>query len=105
MLFDNQYELLHDCIDIKAVSPITSSEYFVRGQTDLLDEVGITINKIGGVQKNTAKKYRAAKMLFVITTDGMENASRKFNYAKIKAMIENQKEKYSWEFIFLKCEH
>jgi len=101
VLFDNQYELLHDRIDIRAVSPITSGEYFVRGQTALLDAVGITINKIVGVQKNTAEEYRAAKVLFVITTDGMENASRKFNYDKIKTMIEKQKEKYGWEFIFL----
>jgi uncharacterized protein YegL len=100
-LFDNQYEVLHDRIDIKAVSPITDKEYFVRGQTALLDAVGVTINKIGGVQKNTAEDYRAGKVLFVITTDGMENASREFNYDRIKAMIEHQKSKYSWEFIFL----
>ena len=101
VLFDNQYEVLHDRIDIKAVSPITSKEYFVRGNTALLDAIGTTINKIGSVQKNTAKEYRAEKVLFVITTDGMENASREFTYDKIKTMIEHQKEKYSWEFIFL----
>ncbi|MDL2232517.1 VWA domain-containing protein [Ruminococcaceae bacterium OttesenSCG-928-L11] len=101
VLFDNQYELLHDRIDIKAVSPITEREYFVRGNTALLDAVGKTINKIGGVQKNTAEEYRADKVLFVITTDGMENASREFDYDKIKSMIERQKSKYGWEFIFL----
>ena len=101
VLFDNQYDVLHDRIDIKAVSPITDSEYFVRGQTALLDAVGTTINKIGGVQKNTAEEFRAEKVLFVITTDGMENASREFNYEKIKAMIERQKSEYGWEFIFL----
>jgi len=101
VLFDNQYEILHDRIDIKAVSPITGKEYFVRGNTALLDAVGKTINKIGGVQKNTAEEYRAEKVLFVITTDGMENASREFDYAKIKSMIERQKSKYGWEFIFL----
>jgi uncharacterized protein YegL len=101
VLFDNQYEVLHDRIDIKAVSAITNREYFVRGQTALLDAVGTTINKIGGVQKNTAAEYRAEKVLFVITTDGMENASREFNYDRIKSMIEHQKSKYSWEFIFL----
>ena len=61
----------------------------------------MTINKIGGVQKNTAEEYRAEKVLFVITTDGMENASREFDYDKIKVMIERQKEKHGWEFIFL----
>jgi len=101
VLFDDKYEILHDRIDIKAVSPITNREYFVRGQTALLDAVGRTINKIGGVQKNTAADYRAGKVLFVITTDGMENASREFDYDKIKSMIELQKSKYNWEFIFL----
>ena len=101
VLFDHEYEVVHDRIDIKAVSPITDSEYFVRGNTALLDAVGKTINKIGGVQKNTAEEYRADKILFVITTDGMENASREYSYEKIKSMIENQKEKHGWEFIFL----
>ena len=101
ILFDNQYEVLHDRIDVKAVSPITPHEYFVRGQTALLDAVGKTINKIAGVQKNTAQEYRADKVLFVITTDGMENASREFDYATIKSMIGHQKSNYGWEFIFL----
>ena len=101
ILFDNEYEILHDRIDIKAVSPITEREYFVRGQTALLDAVGRTINKIGVVQKNSNEDYRAEKVLFVITTDGMENASREFSYERIKEMIERQKSKYSWEFIFL----
>jgi len=101
VLFDHRYEVLHDRIDIKAVSPITEREYFVRGQTALLDAIGMTINKIGGVQKQTAEDHRAGKVLFVITTDGMENASREFSYDKIKAMIEQQKSKHSWEFIFL----
>jgi len=101
VLFDNQYEVLHDRIDIKAVSPITDKEYYVRGNTALLDAIGTSINKIGGVQKNTTEDYRAEKVLFVITTDGMENASREFGYDKIKSMIEHQKSKYSWEFIFL----
>ena len=101
VLFDNQYDILHDRIDIKAVSPITDKEYFVRGNTALLDAIGITINKIGGVQKNTAEDYRSDKVLFVITTDGLENASHKFDYDKIKSMIKRQKSKYGWEFIFL----
>ncbi|MCL2059639.1 MAG: VWA domain-containing protein [Oscillospiraceae bacterium] len=101
VLFDNQYEILHDRIDIKAVSPVTEREYYVRGNTALLDAVGKTINKIGAVQKNTAEVCRAEKVLFVITTDGMENASRKFSYNKIKSMIEHQKSKYGWEFVFL----
>ena len=101
VLFDEKYEILHDRLNIKAVRPMTEREYFVRGNTALLDAIGTTINKIGGVQKNTAKDYRAEKVLFVITTDGMENVSREFDYDKIRAMIERQKSRYNWEFIFL----
>jgi uncharacterized protein YegL len=101
VLFDNGYEILHDRIDIQAVSPITENEYFVRGQTALLDAIGRTINKIAGVQKNTAEKYRADKVLFMITTDGMENSSREFRAEKVKEMIEEQKSNQGWEFVFL----
>jgi len=101
VLFDDKYEVLHDRIDLQAVRPLTEKEYFVRGNTALLDAIGNTINKIGGVQKHTAPDYRAEKVLFVITTDGMENASREFSYGKVKAMIERQKSKYGWEFLFL----
>jgi uncharacterized protein YegL len=101
VLFDNNYELLHDRIDIKAVSPITEKEYFVGGSTALLDAIGRTIHKIGNAQKNTAADYRAAKVLFVIITDGEENASREYTSDKVKAQIEQQKSRYGWEFIFL----
>ena len=101
VLFDDKYEVLHDRIDIKAVSKISEHEYYVRGCTALLDAVGKTINKITKVQKNTAKEYRADKVLFVITTDGMENASREFSYDNVKSLIEKQKKKRNWEFIFL----
>ena len=101
VLFDNNYELLHDRIDLRAVSPITEKEYFVGGSTALLDAIGVTINKIANAHKHTAEDYRADKVLFVITTDGMENASREYDYGKIKAMVARQKSKYGWEFIFL----
>jgi uncharacterized protein YegL len=101
VLFDNQYEILHDRIDIRAVNPITEKEYFVRGNTALLDAVGRTIHKIGNAQKFSKPEYRADKVIFIITTDGMENASREYTYDKVKAQIERQKSKYSWEFIFL----
>jgi len=101
VLFDDSYEILHDRIDIKAVGSITSQEYFVRGCTALLDAVGKTIKKISKVQKNTSDDYRAEKVLFVITTDGMENASCEYSYDKIKSMVEKQKKKHNWEFIFL----
>ncbi|KGP76147.1 von Willebrand factor type A [Desulfosporosinus sp. Tol-M] len=101
VLFDNNYELLHDRIDIKAVSPITEKEYQVGGSTALLDAIGRTIHKIGNAQKHTADDYRAEKVMLVIITDGEENSSREYSAEKIKAQIERQKTKYSWEFIFL----
>lgn len=101
VLFDNRYELLHDRIDIRAVQPITGKEYFVGGSTALLDAIGKTIHKIGMAQKNTAEDYRAEKVMFVIITDGEENASRHFSSAQIQQMIQHQKERYGWEFIFL----
>lgn len=93
--------LLHDRIDIKAVSPITAKEYQVGGSTALLDAIGRTIHKIGNVQKNTADDYCAEKVMFVIITDGEENASREYSSDKVKAQIEWQKAKNGWEFIFL----
>lgn len=101
VLFDNNYKLLHDRIDIRAVSPMTEKDYFAGGSTALIDAIGITINKIVGVQKNTAEDYRADKVMFVIITDGAENSSRKFTADKVRSMIECEKEKYGWEFIFL----
>lgn len=101
VLFDNNYELLHDRIEIKAVSSITQKDYFVGGSTALLDAIGRTIHKINGVQKNTAEAYRAGKVMFVIITDGEENSSREFSVEKVKAQIERQKAECGWEFVFL----
>ena len=101
VLFDNYYELLHDRIDIKAVSLITEKEYQVGGSTALLDAIGNTIHKIGNAQKHTAENYRAEKVMFVIITDGEENSSREYSAEKVKAQIERQKTKFGWEFIFL----
>ena len=101
VLFDDSYEMLHDRINLRGIAPITDKEYYVRGSTALLDAVGKTINKIGNAQKHTAEEERAEHVLFVITTDGMENASREFNYEKVRRMIEHQKNKYGWEFLFL----
>jgi len=101
VLFDNDYELLHDKIDIRAVSPITEKEYSVGGSTALLDAIGMTIHKIDNAQRHTADDYRAEKIMFVIITDGEENSSREYSAEKVKAQIQRQKEKYGWEFIFL----
>ena len=101
VLFDDQYELLHDRINLKGVVPITEKKYYVRGSTALLDAIGRTIDKVKNAQKRTAEHEQAENVMFVITTDGMENASREYSYDKIKAMIGQQKEKYGWEFIFI----
>ena len=101
VLFDHGCELLHDRTDIQAVAPITDKEYQAGGNTALVDAIGETIQKIKKAQKHTAEDYRPEKTLFVIITDGMENASRKYTADLVKAMIERQKEKYGWEFIFL----
>jgi len=101
VLFDDKYELLHDRINITGIKPITDKEYYIGGSTALLDAVGKTIRKIGNAQKYISEDQRAGKVVFVITTDGMENASREYSYEKIKNMIEHQKSIYDWEFIFL----
>ena len=101
VLFDNNYTLLHDRIDIRAVSPMTDKEYYVGGSTALLDAIGTTINKLVSVQRNTSEDYRAEKVMFVIITDGEENSSQEYSADKVRGMIEHEKEKYGWEFIFL----
>ena len=100
VLFDNNYELLHDRIDLEAIKPLTEKDYEVGGSTALLDAVGMTINKLIAVENNTAKKYQAGKVLFVIITDGMENSSKEYSREKVRDLIEQQK-KAGWEFIFL----
>lgn len=101
VLFDDKYEILHDRTNIKGIRPITEKEYYIGGLTALLDAIGKTINKIVNATKHTAIEHQAEKVIFVITTDGMENASREYSHEKVKEMIEKQKEKYDWEFIFL----
>ena len=100
VLFDNNYELLHDRLDIKAVCPITDKDYFVGGSTALLDAIGKSIHKVENVQKHSGDDYKPNKVLFVITTDGMENSSHEYTYDRVKSLVENKKEK-GWEFIFL----
>lgn len=101
VLFDDRYELLHDRINIKSISPITEKEYFVRGSTALLDAIGRTITKMINVQRHTIEDEKAENVMFVIITDGMENASKEYSYEKVRQMIEHEKSKYGWEFIFL----
>ena len=101
VLFDGQTDVLHDRVPLDKIDPITEKEYYVRGSTALLDAVGGAIHHIGNVHKYAREEDVPEKTLFIITTDGMENSSRQYSYDKVKKMIEKQKEKYHWEFIFL----
>ena len=101
VLFDNHSQVIHDRLPLDRVPRLTRKEYYVRGCTALLDAVGSAVHHIGNVHKYAREEDRPEKTLFVITTDGMENASRRYTYEKVKAMIERQKTKYGWEFLFL----
>ena len=101
VLFDTYTEVIHDRLPLGSVPKMTEKEYYVRGCTALLDAVGDAIHHIGLVHKYAREEDRPGKTLFVITTDGMENASRCYSYGKVKSMINRKKEKYGWEFLFL----
>lgn len=100
VLFDDQYELIHDRIPIASVRSLTKEEYYVRGCTSLLDAVGKTISRMDKVQVHLPESEKAGKVIFVITTDGLENASKEYGYSEVRRMIERQKE-CGWEFLFL----
>lgn len=101
VLFDHISEVVHDRVPVDKVRELDSDTYFVRGSTALLDAVGGAIHHIGNVHKYAREEDRPSKTLFVITTDGMENASVIYDYRRVKRMIERQQKKYGWEFIFL----
>ena len=101
VLFDNETDVIHDRVNITGIAPLTRKEYYVRGCTALLDAVGGAIHHIGNVHKYAREEDRPEKTLLIITTDGMENASRRYTYDKVKAMIRRQQDKYGWEFLFL----
>lgn len=101
VLFDNETEVIHDRVDIADVPNLTDKKYFVRGCTALLDAVGDAIHHIGNVHKYARKEDVPEKTLFIITTDGMENASHRYTYDKVRHMIDRQKERCGWEFLFL----
>ena len=101
VLFDDRSDVLHDRVSLDKIAPMTDDDYFVRGCTALLDAVGGAIHHIGNVHKYARPEDRPEKTMVIITTDGMENASKRYTYEKVKSMIERQKEEYGWEFIFL----
>ncbi|WP_456272326.1 vWA domain-containing protein [Bacillus sp. AK031] len=100
VLFDDQYEILWQGAEAHKIK-LTDREYYVRGCTALLDAVGKTISEVGRRLDQTPEERKPGNVIFVITTDGLENASREFSYEKIKHMISHQQEKYNWEFIFM----
>lgn len=101
VLFNSECNVLHDRIPIEKIEPMTAHDYVPGGNTALLDAIGGAIHHIGNVHKYARPEDVPEHTIFVITTDGLENASRRYSSAKAKRMIEHEKEKYGWEFVFL----
>ena len=101
VLFDNESEVIHDRVKLSEIKPMTDDDYTVRGCTALIDAIGGAIHHIGNIHKYARTEDVPENTMFIITTDGMENASRRYSCDKVKAMIERQKEKYGWEFLFI----
>lgn len=101
VLFDNESEVIHDRIKLSEIKPMTEEDYYVRGCTALIDAIGGAIHHIGNVHKYARPEDVPEHTMFIITTDGMENASHRYTSDRVKHMIERQKEKNSWEFLFI----
>ena len=101
VLFDHERQVLYDRVPLKKIPPMTERDYSVRGTTALIDALGCGIHHIGNVHKYARREDVPEHTMFIITTDGMENASRRYSSDKVKAMIERQREKYGWEFLFI----
>lgn len=101
VLFSDESTVIHDRADIRKVEPMTDRQYFVGGCTALIDAIGQAIHHIGNVHKYAREEDRPEHTIFVITTDGMENASRRYSSDEVRKMVERQKSKYGWEFLFL----
>ncbi|WAW14591.1 vWA domain-containing protein [Peptostreptococcus equinus] len=101
VLFDDECEVLHDRVAIDKIKKMTHKQYYVRGCTALLDAVGGAIHNIASVHKYARDDDRPNKTIFIITTDGMENASTNYSYKKVQRMIKHQQKKFGWEFIFV----
>lgn len=101
VLFDDQTEVLYDRVSLDRIEPMNDKQYYVRGCTALLDALGGAIQHIGNVHKYAREEDRPEKTIFIITTDGMENSSRRYTYGRVKSMVERQRNTYGWEFLFL----
>ena len=101
VLFSDESHVIHDRVDLQKIEPMTDRQYYVGGCTALIDAIGGAIHHIGNVHKYAREEDRPEHTIFVITTDGMENASRHYTSDKVKSMVKRQKEEYGWEFLFL----
>lgn len=101
VLFDDRVEILHDRENVRNIQPITEKEYYVRGGTALLDDLGGAVEHIRAMQKKMDKKERPVKTIFVIMTDGLENASTRYRYDKVKELVEREQRKHGWKILFL----
>ena len=101
VLFANRSTVIHDRVDLQKIEPMTDKQYYVGGCTALIDAIGGAIHHIGNVHKYAREEDRPEHTIFIITTDGMENASHRYTSDQVKAMVNRQKEKYGWEFLFL----
>lgn len=101
VLFDHECQVIHDRVPIAKVEPLTEKQYFTRGSTALLDALGGAIHHIGNVHKYAREEDRPEKTIFIITTDGFENASRRYTAERVRSMVKHEQEKYGWEFLFL----
>ena len=101
VLFSNASKVIHDRVELRKIEPLTDQQYFVGGSTALIDAIGDAIHHIGNVHKYAREEDRPEHTVFVITTDGMENASHRYTSDQVKAMVQHEKDKYGWEFLFL----
>ena len=101
VLFDHESEVIYDRVDLKKIEPMTDRQYFVRGCTALLDAIGGAVKHISNVHRYAREEDRPGKTLFVITTDGLENASRRYGADEVRRMVKRQQEEFGWEFLFL----
>ncbi len=101
VLFDHEYEMLHDRVELDNIKPMTEDDYYVRGCTALIDAIGTSISHIASIHKYARQCDVPEHTMFVIMTDGYENASHKYSSDRVKKMIEKEKKKYGWEFLFI----
>ena len=101
VLFDHECEVVYDRVDIRKAEPMSEKQYYTRGSTALLDALGGAVHHIATAHRYAREEDRPGKTIFVITTDGMENSSRRWTYSEVRRLVEHEKEKYGWEFLFL----